>query len=550
MGIGGSTRRLTALAGVLGMALAGPAWPQATPDPAPAEAVDPRAGQAAELFAPYRSMSAPGCAVSARQDGKVVFEGGFGSADLEHDVPITPDTVFEAGSVSKQFTAAAILLLVQDGKLRLGDDIRRWLPEMPDYGRPITIEHLLTHTSGLRDWGDLAWFQGWPRGSRAFAQDDILDLVRRQRSLNYVPGAEYLYTNSGYNLLTEIVRRAGGQSLADFTRTRIFAPLGMKATGWRDDHRRVVKNRAIAYSRGIGGFEQAMPFEDGYGNGGLLTTVGDLQIWNEALANQRLGAFLTTELQRRAVLSNGTRVTYGRGLFVHDWLGREEISHSGATGGYRAWLGRFPRSRLSVAVLCNRADAAPLWLGRGLAALYLPPPSPEPPTTPLADAGGRAGLYVSDRTGRPMLLVPGEQGLKVAGGEMLWPLGGDSARHGADELTFQGRGAFVLKTFEGDSYLYRRTPVWTPAPEALDAFVGLYRSDEVGVSYRVFKENGRLILRLEERPRQRVPMSPIYQDAFNLSGHLARFRRDGTGRVVSLSLASGRVRDLRFTRVG
>ncbi len=555
MGMSRAALLVTAAAVVIATAGGASARGQAPADAAAAHApsspaVDPRAGQAAEVFAAYRSMSAPGCAVSAWQDGKPVFEGGFGSADLEHDVPITTATVFEAGSVSKQFTAAAILLLVQDGKLRLGEDVRRWLPELPDYGRPITIEHLLTHTSGLRDWGELAAFQGWPRGSRAFTQDDVVDLIVRQRSLNYAPGAEYLYTNSGYNLLTEIVRRASGQSLADFTRARIFVPLGMKSTGWRDDYRRIVKNRAIAYGRAAGGFEQAMPFEDGYGNGGLLTTVGDLQIWNQALADRRLGGYLSAELPRRAVLSSGVRITYGRGLVVHEWLGREEMSHTGSTGGYRAWLGRYPAANLSVAVLCNRGDAQPLWLGRSVANLYLPPPRSDEQTTTLADAQGRAGLYVNDRTGRPMLLVATDGGLKVAGGETLWPLSGDSARHGADELTFQGRNAFVQQTFEGDRYMWRRTPAWFPATTELDAFVGVYRSEEIGVSYRVLKEGGQLVLRLESRPRQQIRMSPIYRDAFNLSGNLARFRRDSAGRVITLSLGSGRVRDLRFTRVG
>lgn len=509
-----------------------------------------RTAEVDRIFSVYAGIETPGCAVSATQDGKLLVERGYGISDLEHDVAITPATLFEAGSVSKQFTAAAILLLVQDGKVKLTDDIRKYLPQMPDYGRPITVDQLLSHTSGLRDWGDLAYWQGWPRTTRAFTQEDVVDLIARQRGLNYLPGTEYAYTNSGYNLLTEIVRKASGQTLAEFTAQRIFRPLGMTRTSWRDDFRRVVRGRAIAYQRAGGGWSQQMPFEEGYGNGGLITTVGDLQTWNAALAQNRLGGFLTAEMRHRAVLHNGVRIAYGRGVVVQTWAGQEEISHSGATGAYRAWLSSYPRQRLSVAVLCNAGSANAGWLARQVAALYLPPAAPEPTPEPLADPAGRAGLYVNERTGRPMLLVHNGGILRVSGGEQLYPLAANIARHGADELFFESRDVLVVKTFEGDRYRYRRTPLWNPASPALGAFVGRYRSDEIGVTYRVAREGQGLVLRLEERPTVVIRMSPIYRDAFNLTGNLARFRRDANGRVVALSLGSGRVRDLRLRKIG
>ncbi|MCE3289627.1 MAG: hypothetical protein K0R83_1639 [Caulobacter sp.] len=519
--------------------------------PAVAPAPD-RQTQVDRLFAGYSSLESAGCAVSAAQDGKVLVERAYGSADLEHDVPITVATPFEAGSVSKQFTAAAILLLVQDGKVKLTDDVRKHLPELPDYGRPITIDQLLSHTSGLRDWGDLAFWQGWPRTTRAFTQDDVVDLIRRQRSLNYLPGAEYAYTNSGYNLLTEVVRKASGQSLADFTAARIFKPLGMARTSWRNDFRRIVKGRAIAYARTPDGWQQQMPFEEGYGNGGLITTVADLQTWNAALAAQKLGDFLTVEMRRRALLNDGTRTTYARGVVVQTWNGQEEISHSGSTGAYRAWLGYYPRQRLSVAVLCNASDANATVLGRGLALTVLPPAPPEPPGQPLMGPTSRAGLYVNERTGRPLLLVAdanAAMGLRVAGGGPLWPLTADSVRFGADELTF-GKDSLTQKTFEGDRYLYRRTPLWRPTAQQLAPFVGRYRSDEIGVTYSVSRKGAGLTLKLEDRPTVVVLMNPVYRDAFDLRGNLARFRRDANGKVITLSLGSGRVRDLRLRKIG
>ena len=215
----------------------------------------------------------PGCAVGVSLQGRSVLEKAYGMADLEHDVPNTPDTIFEAGSVSKQFTAAAVLLLARDGKLSLDDQVRKYIPELPDYGAPLTIRHMLNHTSGLRDWGSVAGIAGWPRGTRVHTHAHVLDIVSRQRSLNFPSGTRYSYSNTGYNLAAIIVSRVSGQSFAEFTRARIFEPLGMTRTSWRDDYTRIVKDRAIAYSGGPGAFSTEMPFENVHGNGGLLTTV-------------------------------------------------------------------------------------------------------------------------------------------------------------------------------------------------------------------------------------------------------------------------------------
>ncbi len=212
------------------------------------------------VVAPLVKPDAPGCAVAAARKGERIATRGFGMADLEHGTAITPDSVFEAGSVSKQFTAAAILTLAEGGKLALTDDVRKYLPELPDYGTSITIDHLLSHTSGLRDWGAVAMLKGWERSTRAYTNDDALRIIARQKALNYKPGAEYSYTNSGYNLMAAIVGRVSGQSLAAFSKARLFAPLGMSHTSWRDDFRRVVKDHAIAYgpARG-GGWEEQRP---------------------------------------------------------------------------------------------------------------------------------------------------------------------------------------------------------------------------------------------------------------------------------------------------
>src|SRR5687768_2011783 len=196
----------------------------------------------------------PGCAVGVSKDGKPILEKAYGMADLEHDVPNKPDTIFEAGSVSKQFTAAAVVLLAQDGKLSLDDPARTYVPELPDYGKPLTIRQMLQHTSGLRDWGEIAAIAGWPRTSRVHTHAHVLDIVSRQKSLNFPSGTQYSYSNTGYNLAAVIVSRVSGKSFQEFSQERLFKPLGMTRTSWRDDYTRIVKDRAIAYSATAAGF--------------------------------------------------------------------------------------------------------------------------------------------------------------------------------------------------------------------------------------------------------------------------------------------------------
>ena len=199
------------------------------------------------LFAKWNSKDSPGCAVAVSRNGQAIATRAYGMADLEKGVPATPDSIYEAGSDSKQFTAAAILMLAREGKLSLDDDIRKYLPELPTYSAPVTIRHMLHHTSGLRDWGSVAAIEGWPRNSRTASNDDVLEIASRQSELNFAPGAHYLYSNSNYNLAAIVVARVSGQSLADFTSERIFKPLGMTHTSWRDDHGEVVAGRTGAY---------------------------------------------------------------------------------------------------------------------------------------------------------------------------------------------------------------------------------------------------------------------------------------------------------------
>lgn len=498
------------------------------------------------LFAHWGPQT-PGCTVAVARDGRTVLDRAYGMADLEHDVAITPATRFEAGSVSKQFTAAAILMLAEQGRLSLADDVRRFVPELPDYGATITIDHLLTHTSGLRDWGSVAELAGWPRGEAAYTQADVIAIIARQRSLNYEPGAEYSYTNSGFNLLALIVERVGGATLAEFTRERLFVPLGMAATEWRDDFRRIVPNRAIAYARSGAGFAQAMPFEDAYGNGGLITTTGDLLIWNEALMSARLGPFVTAELERLGMLSDGRAITYARGLFVDRHRGLREVSHGGATGGYRAWLGFYPEVRLSVAMLCNAANAD-RDVARGVADLYLPSGPAEDAEGRFADADGRAGLFVDERTGMPVRLAAEGGKLRAAGAPPLRALDADRLQGAGGIIAFEGRDRFRLLRAEGDGTIYRRATPWTPDAALLASLAGDYASDEAGAGYRIEIGDGTAWLVHAARPGLRHALRPLYTDAFVFDGGLVRLHWNASGAVEAIGLGAARVRDLRFER--
>ncbi|WP_337188815.1 serine hydrolase domain-containing protein [Phenylobacterium sp.] len=516
------------------------------------EVIDP-------VFAAY-TATAPGCAVGVRRgDGSPVFRA-YGAADLERGAPITPDTIFEAGSVSKQFTAAAILLLVEDGKLSLADDIRRHLPEMPDYGRPITVDMLLSHTSGLRDWGELMALAGWPRTSRVYTHAEVLQIAARQRALNFTPGEAYSYTNTGYNLAALIVQRLSGYTLADYTRLRIFEPLGMTRTSWRDNFRRVVPGRAIAYRLVPGGgngdvFGQDMPFENTYGHGGLLTTVGDLLTWNDALATGRLGPTVYARMQQSPTLTGGRKIAYARGLMNLSADGRAEVSHGGATAGYRAWLARLPAERLSVALLCNRGDANPAVLGRRVVEAVAPsgrrPDAAAP--APAADLQRLPGVYVDERSGGVLVIAARAGGLEVAGGGPVAralrpaPAGGEYTAEGV-LYRFGGQG-LVLSAPDGGTVDYRRIEPARPTPEDLQALAGAYASSEAGAVLNVGVSGGRLVIAPADRPSAADAAVPLHRDAFRVDGGLVRVLRGPDRRVTGLRFTSGRVHALDFRRI-
>lgn len=321
-------------------------------------------------FSEYNETS-PAASITVSKAGQIVFQKHAGMADLEHGVRADENTVYEAGSVSKQFTAASLLLLVLEGKVSLDDEVQKYIPELPHYERPITLRHLVNHTSGLKDWGTLAGLGGWARGTRVYTNDIALKYIVQQPDLNHAPGDEYIYSNSNYTLMTLIVERVSGQSLAAFTAEKFFEPLGMTKTSWRTNYRAIVPNRAVGYSLSTRTLVMNMPFENTYGHAALLTTTADLDKWNTSWYSFASDPVLRELREQQGVLTNGDTISYAGGVIIGEQNGKRVVYHSGATAGYRAWLSYFPEEELSIAILSSDAGFLTTNTGTGVAAAFV-----------------------------------------------------------------------------------------------------------------------------------------------------------------------------------
>ena len=496
-----------------------------------------------QVFANFDKPSSPGCVLGIGQSGKPIYEHAYGMANLEYDAPLAPGSIMEIGSVSKQFTAASILLLAERGVLSLDDDVRRWIPELPDFGRKITLRMMAHHSSGLRDqWGLLA-LKNSPPGSAVHDLNLIVDLAAHQRDLNFAPNDQYLYSNTGFALLAVVVQRASGKSLAEFSHENIFQPLGMTHTQWRDDYTRVVKGRSTAYSGGPNGtFTQEMPFTNVYGNGGLLTTVGDLIVWWDALLQHRLGsANFTKELTTPNVFNSGKTHSYALGVSNGTFRGLRTYTHSGATAGYRAYLVAYPDQNMVIATLCNTASANPTTLSNRVAEIVLadklaPAVALETKSSgiPATDLAGLAGLYRDTNTTEAFHLdVNGERLMRGP-----FTLSNAQVTRNGNRITVsypdEDVGTVVLEKIDSVTNV------------KLDDYTGTYRSNELDVSYDFVIDNGKLVVK--RRLMGSITIVPTYADAFT-GGGTWLFTRDSKGRVNSVLYTQGRVRRVRFDRV-
>jgi CubicO group peptidase (beta-lactamase class C family) len=514
------------------------------------------------IFAAFSRTNTPGCAIGVDQDGAPVLRRAWGMANLETPVPFTIHTISESGSTAKQFVAGAVLLLVLDGVLSLGDDITKWIPEVKGIGKRITVRHILSHTSGLPDRYLLHDIEGRAAGVTNHDNREVMHVVSRLRELNFDPGEDYEYSNTAYVVAATVVERASGRSLQQFTDERIFRPLGMMSTHWREDPATVVPGRAAAYAGNAStGFENDHPFTRVIGSGGLNITIDDYMKWSGALMRGE-GKWGQVRDSMSAVirLNDGTAITYGLGVSTDMWRGVRRISHTGSTGGYRAALSQFPDQRTTVALLCNAGSANPGVLAGRVAELVLAPvlepvraeTAPAVTTTPEAVAA-IAGRYHSSRTEEVLVLVVRNGMLADSLSNVVYlPWGGNRfrARGGTTELEVlrEGTKPAIRRTApNARGNVYERVEIPDASPAALAALAGTYRSPELGATFTLTVRDG--ALGIDAGYRGFEPMRPLYRDGFALSGgRIARFTRDARGRVTGFVVWAGRVRHLRFDR--
>jgi CubicO group peptidase (beta-lactamase class C family) len=524
----------------------------------PARAAETDQQRVDQIFAAYDKAGSPGCALGVIQDGAFIYRKGYGTASLELGVPISSQSVFYMGSVSKQFTAASVVLAAEQGFLSLDDNIRKYIPELPDYGQPVTLRQMLHHTSGFRDVLGLLYISG-RSALDLHSAAELTDLVARQKSLNYDPGAEYLYSNTNYFLLAEVIKRSTGKPLSVFAAENIFQPLGMTHSRFYDDHTVVVPGRIPAYAPGENGSFRVdwSTNYDNVGGGGLMSSVDDLLLWDRNFYANRLGkGTLLKEMQTRGVLNDGKQISYALGLEIGTYRGLSIVEHDGALFGYRAEILRFPAQRFTVLCLCNLATASPGLLSRKVADVYLAKdlqaeagPLQVPGIDAASDPGGFAGKYFEPRS-HSALSFTASGGNLVALGRSLRRVSSNRFADGGVIVTFESSDGIMKATIsEGDAIWFAGTRIDEIRLNAagLAAYAGTYTSPELDAIYKLSVENGSLILRINWNPP--LKLDPLVRDEFG-SGDLATlvFHRDANDRISGLSVFAGRIRNVTFEK--
>ncbi|MEQ1690192.1 MAG: serine hydrolase domain-containing protein [Gemmatimonas sp.] len=533
-----------------------------------AQASPDQVRRADSLFAEFTVGDSPGLAVSVVRDGKVLFAKGYGLANIEHRIPNTASTVFDVASVSKQFAGLAVAMLVQQGKVALTDDIRKYIPELQVMPTPITVDHLLHHTSGMRDWPGTLTLAGW-RYDDVISFDQILTMAFHQRTLNFVPGAEYTYSNTGYNLLAEMVKRVTGTSFRSWTNDNLFRPLSMTSSVFRDDHTLVVPRRAMGYSRGADGRWHAVTNNlTALGSSSLMSSVDDMARWLMNFDDARVGGSAAMALSRtRGVLNDGSTIPYAFGISHGTYRGSPTLSHSGSWAAFVSFLVQFPQEKAGVVVLANTPSVntaraanalADIFLGDALAAVSATTPS-APSAAVAVDAAQldrytgvyklgpawyvrirrEASALIAHVPGEPQATMtartPQEFWVQSYGASMTFA---DAPTSPATHLTYRGRRA--VRVDEGGM----------TAPRSLAEYGGIYESDELGIAYPVEVRGNALVVR--SRQHGDVALTHRWRDDFSgtVGGFRAiEFQRDRSGRIIGFVVnIDERSRNIRFVR--
>jgi CubicO group peptidase (beta-lactamase class C family) len=451
-----------------------------------ADSADGKIARVDRLFSPWDKPQSPGCALAVIQNGEIILKKGYGLANLDHDVKIRPNTVFRIGSISKQFTAASIQILHKEGKLSLDDSIRKYVPEMPEYDWPITIRHLIHHTSGIRDYEWLQYFKGEHSNQAEHNNEDIIELLARQKGLEFRPGDEFSYSNSGFTLLATVVERISGMPFSRFVKARIFEPLGMKNTLIYDDNTMIIKNRATGYLKGENGFAVNETLNESTGDGGVFTTVEDFFLWDRNFYEDKIvePGFMKSLLQvgklndgRPVVYEHrGFRYEYALGLALTNYKGLRAVCHGGSYVGFRSAYVQFPDQRFSVICFGNLSNFDPMNLCYKVADIFL----------------GECFTEEERQTSKETSST-------------------DNIKKDGMKLT----------------------------EEQLDIYTGKYYSDELQTYYIIAEKEKHLVF-AHANPPTDLLLNADGPDVFSFSGYEMKFIRDASGKVTGFTFQSGR----------
>ena len=535
-----------------------------------------QATQVDKVFEKYDHTDTPGCALGVYKDGQIIYKHGYGMANLNDDVTITPATVFHVASMSKQFTAASILLLQQQGKLSIDDDVHKYIPELPDFGEHITLRHLMHHTSGMRDQWALLELAGWRYSQDLITDDDVMSVLVHQKALNFKPGEKYLYSNTGFTLLAIVVKRVSGMSFREFTTKNIFEPLGMTHTHFRDDHEEVIKHDALGYEHDdkTGAWRMSLTNLDTAGATSLHTTVEDLQPWDENFYHPKIGGpgFIDLMLHRDK-LNNGDLQDYASGLSIGTYKGLATVGHGGADAGYRSNIVRFPDQHVGISVLCNAAETNPSALSNQVADILLA----KDLKAPAAPAKETAKAPPIPLTPDQLVAIPGIYWnrendyfthITVKDNKLLADFGGNdlhelqqfapSRFHLAgvpwtDSVEFHfdpaqdGKPAYMEQTPEGGKpRISESVPAFDPTAAQLTEYPGAFVSEEIDPVYRISIQDGKLTLnRLKQKPDTLLPAT---KDVFTGDIGTLRFTRDAKHQISGFILDAGRIQNFKFTK--
>lgn len=532
---------------------------------------DEKSDKVDKLFAQWDTTVTPGAALAVIKDGAIIYERGYGMAKLEDGLVITPSKIFDIGSVSKQFTAACVALLALEGKISLEDDIRKYIPEMSDYGKPVRIHHLVHHTSGLRDYNALLSLAGFRPDADYPTVEEAINILSRQKRLNFLPGEEYSYSNSGYFLMGVVVERVAGKTLNEFAQERIFRPLGMKNTFFQDDHTRIILNRATGYSPQGKGFRLDMSDWIQVGDGNVYTSVEDLYRWDQAFENNIPGKELMDMLQTPGVLNNGQKLDYAFGLVCGEYKGLKTVGHGGSWAGFRAEFIRFPEQRFTVICLANLSTINPLNLCLKVADIYLESEFKEvPQKKPEKEAAAvelskeeleeKTGNYQDDKFGIWVAVF-------VREGKLLARIRGrDYALVPVSRTKFEvpdPRAGITLE-FETDSrgktqrarltirdekiWLAKAPPVPVLTAAQLKGYEGEYVSDELmGAKYGVLLEKDGLSVKT--RHKGLAALKPMAAEQFVMEGMNIKFVKGKRNEVTGFRLSVGRAAGIEFRKI-